>query len=520
MLRIGVDVGGTHTDAVLMDDTRLLAAHKALTSADIGQGVALAMADVLRQAGVPASALKAVMIGTTQFTNAVIEGRRLGSVGVLRICLPAARDVHPMMDWPPALLGAFKSAIAQVRGGVDFNGHAYADLDEHAVREALLEFARAGVKAIAVSQVFAPVRAEAEERVAELAAELLPGTPVTCSHTIGRMGLLERENAAILNAALVPLADQVISAFAASLHALGIKAPLYISQNDGTLMDAGRARQYPVLTFASGPTNSMRGAAYLTGLKDAIVVDVGGTTADIGVLRGGFPRESSTSAVIAGVRTNFRMPDVLSIGLGGGSQVRFTDHSDQNRGISIGPQSVGHELHRRARIFGGDTLTVTDIAVAAGRLELGDKTALAEYSPMQIDAAMAAIGTKLEDAIERMRTSAEAIPVILVGGGAVLPPEIDNHGGRVIRPENAGVANAIGAAITQISGEVDRTIAMAERKREDVLAQFKHEATEIAVKAGALRDTVQLIDLDETQLAYLPGSNMRIRVRVAGELRL
>jgi len=515
MLRIGVDVGGTHTDAVLMDENQLLATHKALTSHNIGQGVINAMADVLHQADVDAAAVKAVMIGTTQFTNAVIEGKRLDAVGVLRICLPTSIDLDPLMDWPSPLLAAFDTVVTKVAGGVNFNGETYAALDETAVRQALLDFAQAGVKAIAVSQVFAPVRAEAELRVAEIAAQMLPGIPVTLSHSIGRLGLLARENAAVLNAALTALAGQVIDAFSSSLRALGINAPLYISQNDGTLMSARHARKHPVLTFASGPTNSMRGAAYLTGLKDAIVVDIGGTTADIGVLRGGFPRESSISAMIVGVRTNFRMPDVLSIGLGGGSEVRFTD-----KGVTIGPQSVGHELHRRARIFGGDTLTVTDIAVAAGRLQLGDKSALAELLPEQIDAAMSAIGAKLEDAVERMRTSAEAIPVILVGGGAVLPPEIDNHGGLVMRPENAGVANAIGAAITQISGEVDRTVALIDRRREDVLAEFKAEAIERAVDAGASRETVQVIDLDETQLAYLPGNNMRIRVRVAGELRL
>jgi len=429
MLRIGVDVGGTHTDAVLMDESRLLATHKALTSADIGAGVVLAMADVLRQAKVPANAVKAVMIGTTQFTNAVIEGKRLNSVGVLRVCLPAACDVPPLRGWPPALRGAFEAVTAQVGGGVEFSGEPYSELDEAAVREALLEFARKGVKAVAISQVFAPVRAEAEIRAGEIAAEVLPGIPITLSHTIGRMGLLERENAATLNAALATLADQVIGAFVASLKTLGIDAPLYISQNDGTLMGAERARQYPVLTFASGPTNSMRGAAYLTGLKDAIVVDVGGTTTDIGMLRHGFPRESSISAIIGGVRTNFRMPDVLSIGLGGGSEVRFT-----GEGVTIGPQSIGHALHQHARIFGGDTLTMTDIGVAAGRLSLGDTAALAAFTQDQIDAAMRRVGEMLEDAIERMRTSSEPLPVILVGGGAVLLPEFDSQGADVDPP--------------------------------------------------------------------------------------
>jgi len=515
MLRIGVDVGGTHTDAVLMDETRLLATHKALTSADIGQGVVAAMADVLCQADVPANAVKAVMIGTTQFTNAVVEGKRLNPVGVLRICLPAACDVPPLMGWPPALRGAFEAVTAQVGGGVEFSGESYAMLDEPAVREALDGFARKGVKAVAISQVFAPVRAEAEVRAGEIAAEMLPGLPLTLSHTIGRMGLLERENAATLNAALATLADQVIGAFVASLQELGIQAPLYISQNDGTLMGAERAREYPVLTFASGPTNSMRGAAYLTGLKEAIVVDVGGTTTDIGMLRRGFPRESSISAMIGGVRTNFRMPDVLSIGLGGGSEVRFTD-----QGVSIGPQSVGHALHRHARIFGGTTLTMTDLGVAADRLQLGDKTALAALGQEQIDAAMRTVGAMLEDAIERMRTSAEAIPVILVGGGAVLLPEMENHSMKAIRPEHAGVANAIGAAITQISGEVERMVALAGIRREQVLAEFEAEATEQAVAAGARRESVHLIEIEQTPVPYLPDNNMRIRVRVAGELRL
>jgi len=136
---------------------------------------------------------------------------------------------------------------------------------------------------------------------------------------------------------------------------LGIVAPLYLTQNDGTLMSADFAEMYPVLTFASGPTNSMRGAAFLSGLKDAMVVDIGGTTSDIGALTHGFPREASVAVDIGGVRTNFRMPDVFSFGLGGGSIVR----QDLLR---IGPQSVGYRLTKEALVFGGDTLTTTDIA--------------------------------------------------------------------------------------------------------------------------------------------------------------
>ncbi len=125
------------------------------------------------------------------------------------------------------------------------------------------------------------------------------------------------------------------SAFRAALAELGIEAPVYLSQNDGTLMAVDYAERYPVPTFASGPTNSMRGAAFLSGLDDCAVVDIGGTTSDVGILQHGFPREAAVAVEIGGVRTNFRMPDVLSLGLGGGSYVD---------GAEVGPRSVGYEL--------------------------------------------------------------------------------------------------------------------------------------------------------------------------------
>ena len=122
------------------------------------------------------------------------------------------------------------------------------------------------------------------------------------------MSLLERENATILNASIQPLARKTISAFKAALCELGLDCALYLTQNDGTLLSSEQAIEFPVFTFASGPTNSMRGAAFLCGVDDAVVVDIGGTTTDVGVLVGGFPREASVAVKIGGVRTNFRMP--------------------------------------------------------------------------------------------------------------------------------------------------------------------------------------------------------------------
>ena len=148
--------------------------------------------------------------------------------------------------------------------------------------------------------------------------------------------------------------------FARSLADEGVtNADVYLSQNDGTLMTMEYARKYPILTIACGPTNSIRGASYLSRLQNAVVIDVGGTTTDLGVIQNGFPRESSVAVTIGGVRTNFRMPDVVSIGLGGGSIVR--ERPDGT--VTVGPDSVGYQITEKALVFGGDVCTATDLSL-------------------------------------------------------------------------------------------------------------------------------------------------------------
>src|SRR5262249_36784518 len=217
-------------------------------------------------------------------------------------------------------------------------------------------------------------------------------------------------NAAIMNACLGDLAARIVNSFREALRRLQIDAPFYISQNDGTLMNADFAEKYPVLTFASGPTNSMRGAAFLSGVKEAMVVDIGGTTSDVGMLLHGFPRESSVAVDIGGVRTNFRMPDVLSFGLGGGSLVR-------DEGPRVGPHSVAFELTTRALVFGGDELTTTDVVVAAGLADIGERQRAAHLAPQLLDRAIGTMHQMVDTAVDRMKTSADPLPVILVGGG-------------------------------------------------------------------------------------------------------
>jgi N-methylhydantoinase A/oxoprolinase/acetone carboxylase beta subunit len=511
-MRIGIDVGGTNTDAVLLDGGRVIGWHKTETTPDVGAGIVAALREVLAPSGVEASEVESVMIGTTHFTNAVVERKRLLPAAALRLALPANQALRPMIDWPSDLRQAVGNHVFLAHGGYDFNGKEISSLDERELRDAAAEMRAKELRSVAITSVFSPVNADMEQRASEILQEELPGVFVTLSSEIGRIGLLERENAAILNASLRELAGNVIASFQRALDELRIEAPVYISQNDGTLMSSDYAERYPVLTFASGPTNSMRGAALLSGVRDGVVVDIGGTTSDVGSLVAGFPRDASSEVEVASVRTNFRMPDIVSIGLGGGSIVR------PEAGPSIGPDSVGYELKQRALVFGGDTLTTTDVAVAARLVDLGDRSKVASLAATTVSAALEEIARMIERAVDKIKTSAEPCPVVLVGGGTILVGDAIAGASELVKPAHAQVANAIGAAIAQVGGEIDRVYSLDAASRDEVLESARQEATAKAIEAGADPSSVNIVDIEDIPLTYLPGNEIRVRVKAVGDL--
>ncbi|MGG5889764.1 hydantoinase/oxoprolinase N-terminal domain-containing protein [Falsiroseomonas sp. HC035] len=508
--RIGIDVGGTNTDAVLLEDDRVLHAMKTPTTADVLTGVRIALLDVARAMG--AGGVQAVMIGTTHFVNAVVQRRDLAPVGALRIGLPAAKSLPPFCDWPPDLAAIVRGQVHMVEGGHDFDGRPIMPLDETAVQAAARAMLAGGIGCVAVSSVFSPLDPGMERRAAEILQAEMPDAAITLSHDLGRIGLLERENVALLNACLAPLARHTIAAFEEALRQAGIVAPLFITQNDGTVIRAELAARFPVLSFASGPTNSMRGAAFLTGVQDALVVDVGGTTSDVGALKGGFPREANAVVQVGGVRTLFRMPDLLSIGLGGGSHVE----SDDAGRIRIGPRSVGFRLPELARIFGGPQLTTSDIAVRAGLLGLGDAAQVEDVALGFAKATLAEAARMLEETIDRMKTDAAPVPLLAVGGGAFLVPDRLQGVSEVLRPAHAAVANAVGAAIALVSGEADQVFQG--MTRAEAMAEAERIARSRAVEAGAEAATLALVDVEDLPIAYLPGGALRVRARVVGEI--
>ncbi|KAH8591720.1 putative hydantoinase/oxoprolinase [Bisporella sp. PMI_857] len=491
LYRIGVDVGGTNTDAAILDIRAVdgpgygvLASYKASTTKDITSGIESAIRTVIQDSGIEQSRVLSVTIGTTHFINALIEAdaRRLDRVAVVRLCGPFTRQIPPFSDFP-------------------IDGREIAPLNPQQIKEAAREIVASGIKSVALVGVFSPLDQKGlhEEECKRILLQAAPELNIVCSRDIGPIGLLERENATILNAAILRTGRQVKKSFNRAMARLKLACPLYLSQNDGTLIDADTAAECPIKTFASGPTNSMTGAAFLAGLDrkkraDAIsesdaaepqvlVVDIGGTTTDVCMLLpSGFPRQASGFVEIGGVRTAFSMPEVVSIGLGGGSKIHFDPRTNE---VSVGPASV-----------------VKDVPKSL------------------VEKACKKIKMMLEGIIEQMKVSEAPVHVLLVGGGALLVTENLKGVSKCIVPIHQGAANAVGAAIAKVSGEIDTVEILADRSEKAVVDAACAKAVDLAVQRGAAREDVRIIEINKMPLQYMPNNAVRIQIRAVGHLAI
>ncbi|KAM5467014.1 hypothetical protein MauCBS54593_005634 [Microsporum audouinii] len=538
MYRIGVDVGGTNTDAAILDITAsetpsrgVLASSKTPTTPDVTSGIKSVVESVLQKSGIDPSDILSVAIGTTHFVNAVVEAdaRRLSKVAVVRLCGTFTQHIPPFTDFPPALREIIECQTYYLDGGLEIDGREITRLDPDRIRETARRISDAGITKVALVGVFSPLDHSGihEEACRRIMLEVDPLLSIVCSHTIGGVGLLERENATILNATILQLARKTVRAFVQAMSDLNLTCTLYLTQNDGTLTDAVTASELPIKTFASGPTNSLTGAAFLASLdrrgsrsgveSQILVIDIGGTTSDIcALLPSGFPRQASNFVEVGGVRTMFSMPEVLSIGLGGGSIVR----QDATSHVSVGPDSVGHYLTSKARVFGGDVLTATDIVVAAGREQIGDASKVADVSPQIVDEARRAITKLLNRGIESMKVSSLPVTVLLVGGGSIIYTDDLEGVQECIIPPHHDSANAVGAAIAKVAGTVDVIEILAGRDEKQVLQQVEDAAVELAVQRGADRDTVKIAEIEKLPLQYVTNKATRITIKAVGKLRI
>ena len=509
-MHIGIDVGGTNTDAVLMDSDVLVDKIKKPTTPDVTSGI-ISCINTLIGSRSDVDQIDAVMLGTTHFINALLQRRELAPSAALRLCLPATTMLPPLVDWPDDLKNSIGGHTYMARGGHEYDGREISSIDEKELRKIAKQMTDEGVRSVSICGVFSPVDGSHEKIAAEIIKSETPDVNITLSSEIGRVGLLERENAAMLNACLVEVASKTVAAIRTAMLSAGLNVPLFFSQNDGTLMQSEFASHYPVFTIASGPTNSMRGAAFLSGVLDAVIVDIGGTSTDGGMLIRGFPREAAVSVDVAGVRTNFRMPDVFSTALGGGSLIK------QNP-LTIGPESVGFKLAGEAMVFGGGQMTATDIAVANGMAEVGDRRLVSNIERSFAEDTIDEIQKRVEDVVDQVKISAQPVPVVLVGGGSILVRNSFDGASNVLRPSNAEVANAIGAAISQVGGQVEKVYSLTDMSRDEALDLAKDEATQKAVEAGGDPKSIEIVDIEEIPLTYLPSNALRVKVKAVGNL--
>ena len=522
--KIGIDVGGTNTDAVLVSkDNKILAKTKQSTTLDVSSGIENALKEVISTVNIPMDLIKYIMLGTTHCTNALVERKALNRIGAIRIGLPASKAVPTMVDYPNDLRMLLGKHLHMVHGGYEFDGRLISPLDVDEIKDKLNSM-KGEIDSLAITGIFSKTLPDQEKQVAAWAQEIYGDkVKISCSYEIGGLGLLERENACILNAALQGVATKMVQAFQESVKRINLNSQLFIGQNDGTLLSLEQVQDFPVLTISSGPTNSIRGAGFLSKVDNGIVIDVGGTTSDGGVLVNHFPRESTRSAQIGGVLTNFRMPDVVSVGIGGGTIVRFTDKE-----CTIGPDSVGYLLKEKAIAFGGNELTLSDFFIAEEQLEIKGaiksdllKESLSELINLPfsqvIHLVRTAIKNHIENLVDKLKTDAEDIPVIACGGGAFLLPKEIAGASKVIFPDHLEVANAFGACIAQFSSEEEMVINTAEFDEKDEMEKLLAKVESKLLKNGVTKESIIILLKESMPLAYLPGV-FKLKVKMCGDL--
>ncbi|WP_439618646.1 hydantoinase/oxoprolinase N-terminal domain-containing protein [Shinella sp.] len=347
-LLLGIDTGGTYTDAVLYSETRgVIARAKALTTRhDLSVGISGAVEAVLAEAKAPVSAIGLVSLSTTLATNALVEGQG-GRAGLVMIGF-GPEDLK--RDGLADALG--NDPVLFLPGGHNVHGNE-TPLDMTALDEALPTLSQ-NVSSFAVAGYFA-VRNPAHEVRVRDRIRAVSHLPVTCSHELSsKLGGPRRALTTLLNARLVSMIDRLIGACEDYLERRGIHVPMMVVRGDGALISAAEARLRPIETILSGPAASLVGARHLTGLDDAVVSDIGGTTTDVAVLDKGRPKLDAEGAVVGGYRTMVEAVAMRTFGLGGDSEVRINDRGLKAK-IDLGPRrflplSLASALHPDAII--------------------------------------------------------------------------------------------------------------------------------------------------------------------------
>lgn len=508
--KIGIDIGGTNTDIVLIDSKAAIASYtKTSTTPEIHDGIKTALKHVLNETKINTDEISGIFLGTTQIANAIHQQNDLYRVGAIRIAGQHPVSIPSCYPWPEDKKKTLIETVT-IDGGFECNGDPITHINPAQIKDAVKHLLKLNIESLAVIGVFASLNPRQELLVKEIVQEMTHGTlPVSLSHQIGGAGFIERESSTILNASLKGVMANVFKRLVSTCTELGLVCPIWLTQNNGSVLDLAHAIEYPVLTVSAGPTNSFIGGIRLANLEDAIVIDIGGTSTDVGIVHRGIPRRCLNNSKIGGITLNFPMPDVQSIAMGGGSHIQIT----QNR-IEIGPLSCGNKTFTQSVSYGGKHLTLTDIALALGYVDIpGAKPKNVALSHKGCKAVIDVAIKKIYEVISKIGPDEYQLPIIMIGGGSSLLPK-NLFDGRVIVPPFAHIANAYGAALAEISAIVDTVVSLEDRQ--PILDHLQQQAVQAAIQKGADFKTVKVVDVEILPYHYLPNRMARVIVRASG----
>lgn len=309
---VGIDLHDARLDAVLVAGDQVRAVATCPATDEPSGGVARVL-EALVAADPATATARAVTVSRSTPESLVIAPDRLAPTGCLRLCADDVEPTPPMTGWPDRLRGAIGDHVRVCRGGHEFDGTRLRSLDVPELRRIADGLVAAGVEVVAVTAVYSPVNHAGEQAAATTLTEAQPSLRVCLSHEIASLGLFERENATIVNAALLPLAERVAQATAADVAKVIPGAGVYRAQNDGTAMELSFARRYPVLALWSGCACAISGAALLGGYDDCVVVDVRDGVAVVGTCQDGSPRQVRHDVDVAGIPMSLRRAETVEV---------------------------------------------------------------------------------------------------------------------------------------------------------------------------------------------------------------
>ena len=498
---LGIDTGGTYTDAVLFREGEgVLAKAKALTTRhDLAVGIAGAVDAVLERSAAAASQIGLVSLSTTLATNALVEGQ-------------GGRAALIMIGFGPDDLarGGLSEALGNdpvifLPGGHDVHGNE-TQLDMTALEEIMPDLART-VSSFAVAGYFAVRNPAHEMRVRDRIREL-SHLPVTCSHELSsKLGGPKRALTTLLNARLVSIIDRLIGSCEGFLAGRGISAPMMVVRGDGALISAAEARLRPIETILSGPAASLVGARYLTGLDQAVVSDIGGTTTDVAVLDGGRPKLAEEGAVVGGHRTMVEAVALRTYGLGGDSEVHIDDRGLEAR-FTLGPRRL-LPLSLAAMAHGDIILATLERQLRAGHagrhdgrfaVRTGVPDAVAQGLPPQEQALYARIGmapTALNDLLT-MNSQRTLLDRLVARGLVHLSGITPSDALHVLGQQNQWRADAarlgLELAARRKNGAGREIAASPEDLAEKIVSRLTRQSAEAVLAACLAEDGAEAID--------------------------